>query len=330
MLLVLVGVVGIVGPVYDTAAGSIEPIELARRPSVVGPISARGLVVVAYGNPSAISIAAYDANAHLRWKRDLPGGSFSGELQACEDLVYAPAFQDGVYVFGARDGRLKAHLLPRLADPTPLVVCTPERVCMRAFHGRAATVVAFETKRFRKVWQVEFPDQRISELTTRGTAIAVAVAEGIPELPHGNKLVTLRANDGRRLSARANPELPLEYGWDWLPPRARAQLSRLFVRREANETHYLEHTPIVRLKQLVAVGRGHYADAMLFCIRADTGRIVWQRDAPGLVSIVRVSDRLVALYAVPDMAYPDSAKRLDWLDFRTGRLLRSVRLGNAP
>jgi len=309
---------------------SIASMMPARPESLLEPVSVKDRVVVAYGNPIATRIAAYDANGRLRWHKQIPRGSFSGELQACEDLVYAPAFRDGVYVFGARDGRLKAHLLPKMVDPIPLVACTRGRVYVRGFRGRTPAVIAFDTTSFRQAWRREFPEWNIWHVRARGAAIAVVTAKGTLEAPRGDRLVLLRAKDGRQLSARANPGLPPEYGWDWLPPRARARLSSLFVTRKGNETLYLVHTPIVRLKQLVAVGRGHYADAMLFCIRADTGRVVWEREAPGLVSIVRVSDRLVALYAVPDMAYPDSAKRLDWLDFRTGRLLRSVKLGNAP
>jgi len=329
LLAVMLGTISLLGGA-GVSTPSIASMMPARPESLLEPVSVKDRIVVAYGNPTATRIAAYDANGRLRWHKQIPRGSFSGELQACEDLVYAPAFRDGVYVFGARDGRLKAHLLPKMVDPIPLVACTRGRVYVRGFRGRTPSVIAFDTTSFRQAWRREFPEWNIWHVRAREDAAVVTIAKGTMERPYGDKVVLLRAKDGHQLSVRAASGKPAQYQWERLSSPVRAQMTRLFVRREGNETDYLPQTPIVRVGQLLAVGRGHYADAMLFCIRADTGRVVWERKAPGLVSIVRVSDRLVALYAVPDMAYPDSAKRLDWLDPRTGRLLRSVKLGNAP
>ena len=324
VVLATISLLGGLGVSTPSIASMMRP-----RPEwLLEPVSVKDRVLVAYGNPTATRIAAYDANGRLRWQKQIPRGSFSGELQACEDLVCAPAFQDGVYVFGTRDGSLKAHLLPKMVDPIPLVACTRWRVYIRAFRGHIPAVVAFDTTSFRQAWMREFPEWNVWYLRARADAVVVTIAKGTMERPYGDQLVVLRAKEGRQLSVGAKaPGMLEQYQWERLSSPVRAQMTRLFVRRHGNETDYLPQTPIVRMGQLLAVGRGHETGAVLFCIRADSGRIVWQREAPGLVRIVRVRDRLVVLCAVPDAAYPDSAKRLDWLDFRTGQLLESVRLG---
>ena len=327
-LLVMFATISLVGgPSVSTP--SIASTIPARPAWLLGPASTRGYVLVAYRGPTATRVAAYDAKARLRWRRDY-GMSFSGDLTAFDGLVYVPVFKDGMYVLSARDGSLKAHLLRGPGAPNPLVACTPGRVYVTSFRGLTPLVVAFDTTRFREIWKGEFPGRHIFDLQARGRAIDVLVAAGTDECPIRFELVTLDPKDGRRVSVRAASGKPVKYQWEGLPSAVRAQMTRLFVRREGNETHYLPLTPIVRLGQLLVVGRGHETDAMLFGIQADSGRIVWEHKAPGLFGMVLVDDRLVALSAAPDPGDPHSAKRLDWFDFRTGRLVGSVRLDGAP
>jgi outer membrane protein assembly factor BamB len=301
----------------------------ARPAWLLGPASTRGYVLVAYRGRAATRVAAYNAKARLRWRRDYRV-SFSGELTAFDGLVYVPVFKDGIYVLGARDGSLKAHLLRGPGAPNPLVACTPGRAYVTTVRGLTPLVVAFDTTSFRGIWKREFPGRHIFELRAHGRAVDVLVAAGTGECPIRFELVTLDPKDGRKVSVRAASGILAEYQWERLRAPARAQMTRLFVRREDNERHYLPLTPMVRLGQLLVVGRGHETDAMLFGIQADSGRIVWEHKAPGLFGMVLVDDRLVVLSAAPDPGDPHSIKRMDWFDFRTGRLLWSVRLGHAP
>ena len=301
-----------------------------RPDSIVGPVSAGNFVVVAYGDPAATRIAAYDANGRLRWQRQYPGVSYSSELQVCDGLVYAPASKDGVYVFRARDGKLMAHLLLGESLLEGSVVCTARRAYVAVGRSEASAVIAFETQDFRRVWKRAFPGRFVHGLQARQDAVEVSVASGYPESPRRMKLVSLRAQDGRELSSRAVMRQPLKPKWDSPSAGVRAQLNRLFVRRVGDETHYWVHTPLLRAKQLLAVGQPYTAEAKLYVIRADSGRMVWQREAPGLFGIALAGDTLAALFSVPEVSAPHSAKRLDGFDLRTGRLLWTVPLGRVP
>lgn len=330
LVLLLSAVLGVVNLLVEPASGSVAlaRVALARPDRLLEPVSAGEYVVVAYGDPIATRIAGYDANGHLRWQKQYPGVSFSGKLKACAGLVCAPAFRDGVYVFSVRDGSLKAHLLAGEPVPVARVACTPRRVCITAVRSHVPIVVAFDTTNFHQVWMREFPGCNIWDLGAGADAVRVVVAKGTLERPYDDRLVSLRAKDGCQLSVGAVPGAPPEHQWDSLPALVRARFSQLFVRREGIEMQYLPETPILRVNGLLAVGR-LAAKPRLFVIRVDTGRIVWQRDAPGLFGIALAGDRLVALFAVPDVSDPHSVKRLDGFDFRTGRLLWTVRLGGA-
>lgn len=299
----------------------------ARPDLLVGPLSVEECVVVAYGKRAATRIAAYDANGHLRWYRRYPGVSFAGEALACDGVVYAPAFRDGIYAFGARSGALRAHLLPADPTPIPLVACAPRRVFASVIRAGGSTVLAFDTRGFRQSWIRAFPGQNVSALRVRSDAVEVVVATGMLERPHDEQLITLLARDGREVSVVAAPEMPWEHQWDFLPLRARSALRRLFIRREG--TQYVS-TTILRLKGLLAVGRVFGPRPGVFVIGADTGRMIWQRDAPGLFGIALVRDIVVALFAARDAGSLHSADRLDAFDLRTGRLLWTVRLSDTP
>jgi hypothetical protein len=306
-------------------------------PPLAGIAAASDTVFIAWnrrGTPTGGQIVALNAKTgKLRWQKATTKTAVIGPVAASDILLCVPTLRDGVYVVDANTGSIRARLHTRSVDLVPGVDSASERVLIA--DPTSNGVEAFDTTSFRSLWKRKMWHFHFTEVTGKRDTFELLVRDyRVPDKANqdrGFRTVIVRARDGFVLSDKPKrrtdwhgvyPEFFPKAVYRWYAEMNRKHSSFRYAR---TTTEYANG--------IWFFGRNRVAPGVVYAVRGDTGKVLWQLAVPDLSNIRLIGSTLyvgafgneaVSSYTRPGIENGSSAGMVMALDARTGRKLWSA------